>query len=61
MQLIYNQVLNKVDEANPEDIPPLFRKNKLRWCSLIIKSPKLLQFHNEFQDSLSRLISAEIE
>ena len=41
MQLIYEQVLQKVDESNPEDIPPLFRKNKLRFCALIIKSPKL--------------------
>ena len=38
----------------------MLQRAALRWCSLIIKSPKIQEFHNQFSDELAKIISVEL-
>lgn len=59
MQLIYQQIVNQISEA--EDVPQVFRHNMVLWCSLIIRSPKIQEFHNQFSDELASTIRLELQ
>jgi hypothetical protein len=58
-QLIYCQLQDTLSEHNG-DLPKLFRENKLRWCSLMLKTPKLQNFHVRFTKELNDIMQEEI-
>ena len=59
MQLIFSQIANQINET--EDAPRTLQHAALRWCSLIIKSPKIQEFHNQFADELAKTNSIELK
>ena len=49
-----------MDEFTDGELPVKFQKNKLKWCSLLIRSNEIQRFHEHFSDKLSRVVRTEM-
>lgn len=44
-----------------KDLPTLFRENKMKWCTLMLKTPKIQHFYTAFTEKLAVIMKEEIE
>lgn len=57
-ELIYTHL---IDKMNKKELPKIFRENQMRWCQLIVKSPKMQEFYVHFTDKLDNIMRQELE
>ena len=69
MKLIFNQLMfkieqnideNIIDNEKPYYLQHVFPENKIKWCQILIKSRKIQEFHHQFSDRLSEIVSFEL-
>ena len=59
-QLMYCQMMDGLKEVS-KDLPEFFRENKLKWCSLMVKTPKMQEFYVNFTNKLNEILKEELD
>ena len=57
---MYCQMMDDIRDMS-KDLPDMFRENKMKWCSLMMKTPKMQSFFASFTYQLREIMKEELE